>query len=259
MSDKKTTFLAGIRVVEISDELGEYCGKMLAGLGADVVKVEPPGGEGTRRIGPFFRGRTDVNSSLHFWHYNVGKRSVVLDLDAAAGQESLRALVAAADIVIDTRPKGYLANRGLGYEELAAVNPRLVYARISPFGDSGPWAGFVGSDLVHLALGGVTMNCGYDRNDDQKFDTPPIAPQVWQSYHIAGEMMLMTILGALHHLHRTGEGQLLEGNVHEALSKNTETDLPDWVFLRQPHYRQTCRHSNYQPTPQGIFETADSR
>ena len=145
-------FLGGIRVLEIGDELGEYCGKVLAGLGADVVRVEPPGGEPTRMYGPFYHDKPDPDRSLYFWHYNLGKRSVVLDLDVAEGREQFARLAGEADVVLDCRPRGYLAERGIGYEELSVANPRLIWARITPFGDTGPWADYAASDLslIHI-------------------------------------------------------------------------------------------------------------
>src|SRR5579862_7473237 len=105
------SYLNGVRVLELADETGEYAGRVLAGLGADVVKVEPPEGETTRRIGPFRGDVPAPEESLHFWHYNLGKRSIVVDLDLLDGQEQFRRLAAAADIVLDARPRGYLAER----------------------------------------------------------------------------------------------------------------------------------------------------
>src|SRR5580700_4755275 len=97
-------FLIGIRVIEVADELGEYCGKLLAGLGAEVIKVEPPGGERTRTYGPFADDEPGPDRSLYFWHYNYGKRSVVIDLDDALGLTQFRQLLASADVLLDTRP-----------------------------------------------------------------------------------------------------------------------------------------------------------
>ncbi|MER8589947.1 CoA transferase, partial [Mesorhizobium sp. M1338] len=134
-----------------------------------------------------------------------------------------------------------------------------IYVRVSAFGDDGPWADFKGSDLIHLALGGVMMNCGYDRNPLGEYETPPIAPQMWHSYHIAGEMTVMSILAALVYRLRSGQGQLLSSNVHAAVSANTETDVPDWIFLRQPHYRQTCRHSTMKTNSPALARTKDGR
>ena len=242
-SVERTPFLHGLRVLELADELGEYCGKLLAGLGADVIKVEPPGGEGTRHYGPFYGDEQDIDRSLYFWHYNFGKRSMVLDFDDAGDVEKFRQLVARADVVLDTRPPGFLPSHQLGREELRVLNPQLVHARISPFGDDGPWSGFLGSDLVHLALGGVMMNCGYDPEPSGYYDCPPIAPQMWHSYQIAGEMAAMGILAALVSRASSGAGQTVSTSVHEAVSMNTESDIPNWVFLRQEHHRLTCRHS----------------
>jgi len=236
-------FLGGLRVVEIGNELGEYCGKVLAGLGADVVRVERPGGDETRSYGPFYHDEPHPDRSLYFWHYNFGKRSVVLDLDSPAGQADLKRLLASADIVVDSRPRGYFAERGLDYDSLKAVNPGLLWARITPFGDDGPWADYEASDLIQLALGGIMDNCGYDPEPDGTYDTPPIAPQMWQSYQLAGELAVISILGALHYRLSSGKGQMISTSVHEVASANTETDTPNWIYLAMKHRRQTCRNS----------------
>jgi crotonobetainyl-CoA:carnitine CoA-transferase CaiB-like acyl-CoA transferase len=252
-------FLGGLRVVELGDELGEYCGKVLAGLGADVVRVEPPGGAVTRTYGPFYRDQPHPDRSLYFWHHNLGKRSVVLDLDTPDGLADLVKLLEAADVLVDSRSRDYLDERGLSQDRLREINPRLIRARITPFGDSGAWADYAGSDLVHLALGGVMMNCGYDPQPDGQYDTPPIAPQMWQSYYIAGEMSVISILAALVYRLGTGRGQTLTTSVHQAVSQNTETDLPDWIFLGQTHRRVTCRHSTTSARSPSIAITKDGR
>lgn len=236
-------FLGGLRVVEIGSELGEYCGKVLAGLGADVVRIEQPGGDATRANGPFYHDQPHPDRSLYFWHYNIGKRSVVLDLDAPDDQAALRRLLETADIVIDSRSRTYFADRGLDYDAVKKANPGLIWARITPFGDTGPWADFEASDLIQLALGGVMDNCGYDPEPDGTYDTPPIAPQMWQSYQIAGELAVISILGALSYRLDTGVGQKIDTSVHEAVATNTETDTPSWIYLAMKHRRQTCRNS----------------
>ncbi|MEO8692400.1 MAG: CoA transferase [Acidimicrobiales bacterium] len=235
---------AGVRVIEIADEQAEYCGLALAGLGADVIKIEPPGGSSTRRIGPFLDDIEDPERSLYFWHYNRGKRSVVLDLQ---GDESARdrmlQLLEQTDVLIESTPQGWLDSLGLSRDELQHRFPSLIVARMSPFGDDGPWAHFKGSDLVHLALGGPMMNCGYDPQPDGTYDLPPIAPQMWHAYHVAGEQLVTMVIGALIHQQRTGRGQYLSCAVHEAVSKNTELDLMNWIMRRVPLWRQTCRHA----------------
>ena len=121
--------LTGIRVIELADEQAEYCGLTLAGLGADVVKVEPPGGSPTRRIGPFYEDREDPERSLFFWQYNRGKRSIVLDLRQAQGQDQFRSLVATADVLLESTPKGELDALGLGVAALLREFPTLIVAR----------------------------------------------------------------------------------------------------------------------------------
>ena len=252
--------LAGLRVVEIADEQGEYCGLLLASLGAEVLKVEPLSGSPTRRIGPFLDDVPGPDRSLHFWHYNRGKRSITLDLEAEAGRTALLGLLDGADILLDTSAGELNRQLGLDRAALAARFPALVTARITPFGDDGPWRGWKGSDLVHLALGGVTMNCGYDPDPTKVYDTPPIAPQLWHAYHIAGEQMAVGILAAVLHRTRTGAGQDVSCAVHQAVAINTEVDLMSWVMRRAPLWRLTCRHAVEAPghTP-NISHTKDGR
>src|SRR6476660_4027768 len=252
--------LTGIRVIEMADEQAEYCGLMLAGLGADVLKIEPPGGSPTRRIGPFYQNKPDPEGSLFFWQYNRGKRSVVFDLDRAADRAKLMPLLGEADILLESTPKGSLEAINLGNDTLASRYPTLIHARVTPFGDEGPWSGYKGSDLVHLALGGVMMNCGYDPAPGGKYDLPPIAPQMWHAYHVAGEQLTMAILAALMYRHRTGKGQQVSCAVHEAVSKCTEVDLMTWVMRRAPIFRQTCRHARESVSPHPtIAHTKDGR
>ena len=235
--------LAGLRVVEVADELAEYAGLLLAGLGAEVVKVEPPEGNATRRIGPFYNDQEDPERSLFFWAYNRNKRGVTLDWRTPAGRDALLGLLEGADILLDSTCGALPAALGLDRVELARRFPALVVARVTPFGDTGPWKDFRASDLIHLALGGEMMNCGYDPDPSLRYDTPPIAPQMWHAYHIAGEQLAVGVIAALLHRHATGEGQDVSVAVHEAVAKNTELDLMHWLMRRAPLYRLTCRHA----------------
>src|SRR3989442_11968245 len=235
--------LTGIRVIELADEQAEYCGLTLAGLGADVVKVEPPGGSPTRRSVPFYRDREDRERSLFFWQYNRGKRSIVLDLRRPEDRDRFRALVATADVLLESTPRGELDGYGLSASSLMQQCPTLIVARMSPFGDHGPWADFKGSDLVHLALGGVMMNCGYDPAPGGQYDLPPIAPQMWHAFHIAGEQLAVAIIAALLFRWRTGKCQYLSCAIHEAVAKATEVHLMSLVIRRGLLLRPICRHS----------------
>jgi crotonobetainyl-CoA:carnitine CoA-transferase CaiB-like acyl-CoA transferase len=252
--------LQGLRVIEVADERAEYTGLLLAGLGAEVVKIEPPEGSATRRIGPFLEDRPGLERSLFFWNYNRAKKSVVLDLQERTGRERMVGLLDGADILLDSSCGALNAALGFDRAALNARFPKLVTARMTPFGDDGPWADFKGSDLIHLALGGVMMNCGYDPDPTLQYDTPPIAPQVWHAYHIAGEQLATGIVAALIARHRTGEGQDVSVAVHEAVSKNPELDIMHWVMRRVPLWRLTCRHALETPNASpSISHTKDGR
>lgn len=235
--------LSGLRVVEVADQSAEYCGLVLAGLGADVIKIEPPGGSPTRGIGPFLDDKPDPETSLYFWNYNRGKRSCVLDTATAEGRGQAMALLASADILLDASCGQFETALNTDRAALLERFPRLITARMTPFGDDGPWRDYKATDLVHLALGGVMMNCGYDPDPSNRYDLPPIAPQIWQAYHIAGEQLTIGILAALLARQGSGKGQDVSCAVHEAVAKNTELDLMSWVMRRAPIFRQTCRHA----------------
>jgi crotonobetainyl-CoA:carnitine CoA-transferase CaiB-like acyl-CoA transferase len=129
----------------------------------------------------------------------------VLDLNQPDGRERFRSLVAAADVLLESTPRGELDRHGLGAGALMQQYPTLIVARMSPFGDHGPWADFKGSDVVHLALGGVMMNCGYDPAPGGTYDLPPISPQMWHAFHVAGEQLSLAIVAAL--LFRLADGE----------------------------------------------------
>ena len=126
--------LTGIRVLDLCGDLGVYCGKLLADVGADVIKVEPPGGDPMRRIGPFMEGPDSLENSIHWRHYNTNKRSVTLDITSDEGSNLLRRLVSTADVVVESFQPGYLDSFGLGYQHLGEELPGLIYASLTPFG-----------------------------------------------------------------------------------------------------------------------------
>jgi crotonobetainyl-CoA:carnitine CoA-transferase CaiB-like acyl-CoA transferase len=237
---------AGLRVIEFGDESGEHCGLLLAGLGAEVIKIEPAVGATSRHIGPFCGDTPNQEQSLHFWHYNRNKKSVVLPKDN--GRDKLLALISGADVLLDSSCGALQTLVGLDRQQLLKQFPHLVLARLTPFGDTGPWKDFKGCDLVHLALGGVMMNCGYDPDPSGRYDLPPIAPQLWHAYHIAGEHLMVGIAAALVYAQNTGRGQDVSCAIHEAVAKTTEVDLMSWVMRRAPIYRQTARHATEHPS-----------
>ena len=212
--------LADVRVLDLTDEKGAYCTKLLADLGADVIKVEPPGGDPTRRFAPFFADRPDPNGSLFFWYFNTNKRSVVLDLETAADRAVLVDLATEADILVESLPVGYLAGRGLDHAALRARNPRLIQTSIAPFGQTGPRAGWAGNDLTVWAMSGIMVVCG-------DADRPPLRGAGGQANLLAAQYATVATLAALSYQRRTGEGQAIDVSMQEACLPQCEAV---WLF-----------------------------
>ncbi len=253
--------LTGLRVIELCDELGQLAGKLLADMGADVIKVEPPEGSAARRVGPFVDDVPGANRSLNFWYHNTNKRSVVLDLDSPAGGAAWKALVAAADIVIEDRPPGALDRLGLGHRSLLGADgpaqPSLIWCSLTPFGQGGPWADFHATDLTALALGGPMMMNGYDPADAE--GAPPIRGHGDQGYNTACHYAVQGILAALLYRDRTGRGQHIDASMHEALSSTTEVGLPYWFTQRVNVIRQTGRHAAATRSEPWLYLANDNR
>ena len=252
-------FLFDVKVLELADEKGEFCGKLLAGSGADVLKIEPPEGNSTRTLGPFYHDKSHPDRSLYFWHYNFGKRGVTLDIHSPEGATILKQLISQADVLLDTLPLDTLKKLGLDWHELQRLNPRLIYVVLTPFGRSGPWRDYKATDLVHLALGGQMMCCGYSPKEDGMYDTPPIAPQMWHAYHIAGNQAFIATVGALIGRESTGQGEMIDVPIHQAVSVCTEIDVPNWIYNQTACYRQTGRHAQPVIGPEVQFPTKDER
>lgn len=191
--------LAHLRVLDLTSSSAAYCGKLFADLGADVIKVEPPGADPGRREAPLLE-TTGGKRSLPFLYANSNKRSIVLDLESAADQARFRALAADSDLILEAFPVGTLAALGLGYEELAADHPELVLTSISGFGQAGPQCGFRSNDLVASALGGAMISIG-DPAD------PPVRLAGHQADVSTATLAAASSLVALSHRDRTGLGQ----------------------------------------------------
>lgn len=245
---------SGLRVVELAqDPQGEIVGKLLADQGADVVKVEPPGGACGRRIGPWAKGHEgDPDHSLHFWTYNTGKRSVVVDSTTSEGRRQRAALIADADVLITSAGPSGLAEDGLDLHALVEEHPGLIALSVSPFGLTGPWADWRSSDLVALAAGGILMSCGYDDHT-----IPPIRPGGNQGFQIAASFGHSGLLLALLERQATGLGQLVDVSMHEAVAVSGELANPYWFYPRVLLERQTCRHAQPSPTQPALFECSD--
>ena len=230
--------LAPYRVLDLTDGRGLLCGKMLADLGADVVQVEPPGGSAARRIGPFYKDEPGAERSLFWWAYCANKRGITLDFGTADGAAIFRRLVGQADFVIESADPGHMASLGLGYPELRELNPRLVMVSITAFGQDGPYADYVASDIVGMALGGFMHLTGDG-------DRPPLRvsmPQFYQHGSAAGAAGAM-----IAHTHRqlTGEGQHVDVSCQQAVARTLAHapqywDLEQTILRRMGAYRESA-------------------
>ena len=215
--------LSPYRVLDLTDEKGWLCGKLLAHLGADVIKCEPPGGDPGRRTGPFVGDEPDPEQSLYWFEGNTGKRGVTLDLETETGKELLFELVKTSHILIESYRPGYLAGLGLGYDVLARLNPGLVMASITPFGQTGPKAQYHATDFTIWASTGV-MYCAGDA------DRAPNAVAVPQARIHGCLEATLAVLTALHYRQITGEGQWIDVSM-QASALDSLLDTPEILMI----------------------------
>jgi crotonobetainyl-CoA:carnitine CoA-transferase CaiB-like acyl-CoA transferase len=222
--------LVAYRVLDLSDQRGLLCGQLMADLGADVVVVEPPGGSPVRRLAPFYQDRPDPNGSLYWWAYNRNKRGVTLELGADIGRAIFLQLVSTADFLLESATPGHMAGQGLGYEDLAAQNPRLIYVSITPYGQTGPKAKWAASDLTVLAAGGPLALTG-------DHDRPPLRVAVPQAYlHAAADGALGAMIAHFDRL-RTGRGQHVDVSGQESVTIATQSGALAEHFNATPFRR----------------------
>lgn len=245
--------LTDVRVIDLTAALaGPFCTMLLADLGADVVKVEPPKGDFTRSGGPFTKGDTERHYGGYFASVNRSKRSIVLDLQEEAGRETLRDLVRDADVVVENFRPGVLDRMDLGYEALATINPRLVYGAVRGFGDprtgESPYADWPAFDVVAQAMSGLVATTG----EAGTFGTR-VGPSVGDIY--PATLLALGIVSAVHEARRSGQGQFVDVAMYDALVAMCEETIYRWSYWG----RHDEPHGNAHPIhiPFGVFATAD--
>ena len=206
------------RVLDLTTERGLLCGQILADLGADVIKVEPPGGSAARTLGPFYQDERGAENSLYWWAYNRNKRGVTLDVSEPKGQDVLRKLARTATFLIESDNPGTLSTYGLGYADLAEENPGLIYVSITPFGQDGPKASYADSDLVVLASSGPLVITGDE-------DRPPVRLSVPQGYLHASAAAAPAALIALYESHRSQRGQHIDVSAQQAAMQAVQSTV----------------------------------
>ncbi|MFQ5514840.1 MAG: CaiB/BaiF CoA transferase family protein [Myxococcota bacterium] len=237
--------LEGYRVLDLSGEPGFLAGKILGDMGADVIKIEPPGGHPDRRP-PYLAGIEDPERSLLWLALNTSKRGITLNLGDERGRELFQRLVAGADVVLESEPAGALESLGVGPEALRRSRPELVYTAITPFGQTGPWARYRAHDLVAVALGGNALTTGHP-------DRPPVRCSMPAAYfHVGPEAALATAL-ALWARVNTGEGQLVDVSLTETQLQTLLSAPAQFAF----HGRPTRRSGDRLGGTREIWETRD--
>ncbi len=214
--------LSPYRVLDLTDERGLFCGKLLGDLGADVIKIEKPGGDSARNIGPFYHDQPDPEKSLLWFAFNTSKRGITLDIEKADGQEIFKRLVKKSDFVIESFPPGYMDRLGLGYAALEQINPGIIMVSITPFGQTGPYRDYKAPDIVAWAMGGQTYPCGDS-------DRPPIRV----SHHSQSDVLTAVsaadgALMALYYRGMTGEGQHVDVSIQASLASATHMVTSTW-------------------------------
>ena len=243
------TPLAGVKVVELARILaGPWAGQTLADLGADVLKVEAPEGDDTRRWGPPFIEQDGDRSAAYFHATNRGKRSVTVDFRTAEGQETVRRLIADADVVIENFKVGGLAKYGLDYDSLRQVNPRLIYCSITGFGQDGPYAHRAGYDFIIQGMAGLMSVTGEPEGQPQK-----VGVAVTDIF--TGVYAATAILAALHQRASTGLGQQIDMALMDVAASIMANQAMNYLATGVAPQKMGNAHPNL--APYAVFDCAD--
>ena len=201
--DNDSSPLGPYRALDLTEGGFNWCGKVLGDHGADVIKLEPPGGSPTRYRGPFYKDDPHPERSLFWFVYCINKRGITLNINSADGQALFKRLAATADFILESFPPGYMDGRGLGYDVLARTNPGLIMTSITPFGQTGPYAHYKATDIIGSSMGGQQYSTGDP-------DRPPVRISFPQSELHAGAQAGAGAMAAFWHRQKTGEGQQVD-------------------------------------------------
>ena len=227
--------LAGVKVIDLTHHIaGPYATKLLADFGADVLKIERPGGDPARRLPPFHHDEPHREKSLPFLHLNTNKRSLTLNLKSEQGRAILLELLADADALVENFAPSVMPSLGLDYETLRAHNPRLVVASVSNFGQNGPWRDYRATEIVEYALGGLMYIFG-------AYDREPLKHALNQAQFKAGTNLASATLMALYHQRLTGQGQRVDVSIQESIASALRDVTNNYTYTgavrrRQPNH-----------------------
>ena len=215
------TLLNSCRVLDLTDEKGFLCGKILADLGADVIKIEKPGGDKARNLGPFYQNTPDPQKSLYWFAYNLNKRGITLNIETDEGRQIFNRLVQTADFVIESFAPGYLDGLGLSYMKLSQTNPRIIMTSITPYGQTGQYKNYKASDIEVMAMGGLMYITG---NPDQ----PPLRISLPQAFLLTSAHSAAASMIAHFYRETSGEGQHVDVSAQECVLWEIANAIPLW-------------------------------
>ena len=238
------------RALDLTDEKGIFCGKILSDLGAEVIQVERPDGNSARLIPPFLGDKPGRERSILWQAFGAGKKSITLDLETDMGKDIFRKLTRRADFIIESFPVGYLEKTGLGYETLAKINPQFILASITPFGLTGPYKDYKAGDLVASSMGGMVCFSGEP-------DRAPIRISVDQAYCQAGVHAAAGLMIALHSRVLTGRGQHVDVSLQASMVRTLHTQLPYWEYSNHIVRRTGIRRFRGGVSTQEIWPCKD--
>ena len=241
------SFLQGYRALDLTGLSGQLCGRVLAELGMEVIKLEPPGGDPVRNLPPFIQSEGGRRLSTTFAHLNAGKASTVLDLEKQSDRAAFLELVESADVVLESFQPGELESKGLGYKDLSAINPGIVMGSITAFGQTGPKRNLAYNDLVALAQSGFLYIAGDP-------SMPPVRPPETQAYYFASLFAAAGVLAALYRRERTGQGDHVDASMQETLATQ-EHLVRLWANEKQISRRAGSQHGSVAPAK--IFPCRD--
>jgi len=223
MKENEEMLLSPYRILDLADEKGLLCGKIFADMGADVIKVERPGGDPARKIGPFYHDDPDPEKSLYWLAYNTNKKSITLNLETADGQEIFKQLVKTSDMVIESFEPGYMAGLGLGYDDLEKINKKIVMVSITPFGQTGPYVDqkYKFDDMIVWALSGFMHTNGESDRAPNQMTFP-------QAYLNGAAEAASGAMTALYASGMFGEGQHVDVSIQQALQTCNQMSMPLW-------------------------------
>jgi crotonobetainyl-CoA:carnitine CoA-transferase CaiB-like acyl-CoA transferase len=210
-----------LRALDLTDDKGFLCGKILADLGVNVIKIEKPGGDPSRYIGPFWGGVPDPEKNIYWFAYNSNKKGITLDIEKTKGQEIFKELVKTADFVIESFPPGYMDKLGLGYSYFRKIHKKLIWASITPFGLEGPYRDYKDSDIVVMGLSGTLYQTG-------ETDGPPVHISLPQACLHAGADAAVGCMVAYYHREKTGVGQRVDISMQQSAAWFQANAIPTY-------------------------------